>query len=172
MTLINRIEQADHRLVISLQTRLQPKAVAAFKLMSRSGDGYLQEVSIVLAIWIATDTAYIFLQAAAAAFAIERTLYIVAKRRFRRNRPAAALAAFDALVQPSDEFSFPSGHTMAAFLLATLLVLTVGVSPLLVFAWATLVGMSRVALGVHFPSDVVVGAAIGVGIGMLAVVVT
>jgi membrane-associated phospholipid phosphatase len=61
--------------------------------------------------------------------------------------------------------SFPSGHTSEAFALATSLSLTypkwyiVGPS----FLWAGAVGYSRMDLGVHYPSDVLVGAIIGSG---------
>ncbi len=60
--------------------------------------------------------------------------------------------------------SFPSGHTVTAFALA----LAVAVafrnrySTLIVFAWATAVGFSRIYCGVHYPSDVVAGMVLGI----------
>ena len=61
--------------------------------------------------------------------------------------------------------SFPSGHTSVAFASATSLTLAfpkwyVGVPA---FAWAGAVGYSRMHLGVHYPSDVLAGAAVGIG---------
>ncbi|MEM6988675.1 MAG: phosphatase PAP2 family protein [Pseudomonadota bacterium] len=169
MSWLHLIEQADHRLIVSLQTVRHAPVIGAFKAVSRTGDGYLQVVCLVLALWVASDASLRFLEAAVLAFFLERSLYIVAKRRFRRRRPAAALPAFVALVKPSDEFSFPSGHTMAAFLLATLLHTALGMSAVVVYTWAMLVGCSRVVLGVHFPSDIVVGAVLGIGIAMIGV---
>ena len=66
-------------------------------------------------------------------------------------------------------FSFPSGHTSSAFATATSLSLlypkwyVIGPS----FLWASAVGYSRMELGVHYPSDVLVGALIGIGSSFL-----
>lgn len=61
--------------------------------------------------------------------------------------------------------SFPSGHTSDAFAMATAVSLAYPkwyiITP--AFIWAGAVGYSRMALGVHYPSDVLVGALVGVG---------
>jgi len=78
------------------------------------------------------------------------------KRTVGRGRPAA-VADCVALVREPDRFSFPSGHATASMSVA----LAYGMAfpawafPLLVLA--LLVGFSRVRLGVHYPSDVLVG---------------
>ena len=63
------------------------------------------------------------------------------------------------------DYSFPSGHTAAAFSLATSLSITYPkwyvIAPSAV--WACGVGFARMNQGVHYPSDVLTGAAIGVG---------
>ena len=69
--------------------------------------------------------------------------------------------------------SFPSGHTAAAFSLATSLSITYPkwyvIAPSAV--WACGVGLARINQGVHYPSDVLAGAAIGVGCGFLNIYV-
>jgi undecaprenyl-diphosphatase len=78
------------------------------------------------------------------------------KRTVGRSRPAAA-ERFVTLVGEPDRFSFPSGHSTASMSVALsyALVFPAWAVPLLVLA--LLVGVSRVCLRVHYPSDVIVG---------------
>jgi len=68
-----------------------------------------------------------------------------------------------------DPHAFPSGHAARAFLLAALgfALGPAWLGPVLA-VWAVLVAVSRVALGVHYASDVVAGAALGVCCGLAA----
>jgi undecaprenyl-diphosphatase len=108
-----------------------------------------------------------FATALAVALAAERTLYWTLKNSLRRPRPQVAVPGFRSLITASDQFSFPSGHTSAAFLLATMLTLFYGGPFAVVLAWACGVAMSRVLLGVHFPGDTVAGATMGAGTALL-----
>jgi undecaprenyl-diphosphatase len=123
-------------------------------------------------------------------------LYIFDRRRFRRHALAMVLsiAVSGVLVlvlkvavdrpRPPDHFrpqgvdvhlplgaptdrSFPSGHAQTAFAAAVYLsCLYPGWAPLFL-AIACLVGLSRVAIGVHFPLDVLVGALFGTGFSII-----
>ncbi|MCR6651517.1 MAG: phosphatase PAP2 family protein [Cellvibrionaceae bacterium] len=83
------------------------------------------------------------------------------KHFFRRNRPPAAIPGYRSVIEPADQFSFPSGHTSAAFLVATTLAFALPWTAWFMYPWAIGVGMSRVVLGVHFPTDTIAGAAMG-----------
>lgn len=109
-----------------------------------------------------------FTQLLLAAFLIELPLYLLLKNLIRRSRPADAVESLSAFIRPSDRFSFPSGHTAAAFVFAVAVSAFFSAWAPLVFALAVAIGLSRVLLGVHFPSDILAGAILGVGSALLA----
>jgi len=65
-------------------------------------------------------------------------------------------------------YSFPSSHTALAFGTATFLHPVSGKSSYLFWVFAIMMGISRVAVGVHYPSDVVAGAITGIILGYAA----
>lgn len=87
------------------------------------------------------------------------------KYTFDRQRPFVKYPDRVHPIDPEDSPSFPSGHTAAAFSLATSLSITYPkwyvIAPSAL--WACGVGFARINQGVHYPSDVLTGAAIGVG---------
>jgi undecaprenyl-diphosphatase len=106
---------------------------------------------------------------AAAAVASLAATYVVQQRvkpLFRRERPFVNREARVVGIRPPDH-SFPSGHTASSFAAATALALFYPKAAPVAYTLATGVGVSRVHLGVHFPSDAAVGGVIGIGIGTL-----
>lgn len=95
------------------------------------------------------------------------------KYTFDRQRPFVKYPDRIHPIEPEDSPSFPSGHTAAAFSLATSLSITYPkwyvIAPSAV--WACGVGFARINQGVHYPSDVLTGAAIGVGCAFVNVYV-
>ncbi len=90
----------------------------------------------------------------------------VLKEGVRRERPYEALTDVHTNhLDSADPYSFPSGHATGAFALATLLTLRYPKPEVYIpaFAWAGLVGYGRMYFGLHYPSDVLAGALIGVG---------
>ncbi|WP_439134760.1 phosphatase PAP2 family protein [Pseudomaricurvus sp.] len=133
--------------------------------VSRTADGHLY---IIAALALLLSQTYDIFTLVLAAFVVERGCYFVLKSQFRRNRPPQAIPGFQSVVQPSDQFSFPSGHTSAAFLAATLAYYLLPGVGWMLYPWACAVGMSRVLLGVHFPTDTVAGAVLGYSIATLS----
>lgn len=132
--------------------------------ISRTGDGlpYAFFGAYLLSTGMSSDR--LLLVCALIAFAMERPLYFVLKNGFKRNRPQDALYNFRSSIIPSDKFSFPSGHTSGAFLMATLLAFFYPALALPAYLWAASVGLSRIFLGVHFPTDILVGMTMGMSI--------
>ena len=82
------------------------------------------------------------------------------KRLVDRPRPYKTLENAIAMKPPACQYSFPSGHTCAAFSIAFVLSLSIPALQLPFIALATLVGISRIYLGFHYPTDVVAGIVI------------
>jgi membrane-associated phospholipid phosphatase len=85
-----------------------------------------------------------------------------------RDRPFTTYPNIEKLSSGGDS-SFPSGHTLEAFAMAAAMSLLFARKKIIipVYTWALLVAYSRVALGVHYPSDVLAGMIIGTFIGWL-----
>jgi undecaprenyl-diphosphatase len=106
----------------------------------------------------------------ATAIASLAATYVVQQRvkpLFRRVRPFVNREARVVGIRPADH-SFPSGHSASSFAAATALAFFYPRAAPLAYTLATGVAVSRVHLGVHFPSDTAVGGGIGIGIGTLS----
>ncbi|ASF47130.1 phosphatase PAP2 family protein [Methylovulum psychrotolerans] len=131
------------------------------RYLSKTGDGQLY-VLIAAVLYFSEGLESPLLRAMLLAFLVERPLYFVLKNSFKRNRPEAALKNFRSIIKPSDKFSFPSGHTSAAFMVATLLAYFFPALLVPLYGWAAAVALSRVVLGVHFPTDTLMGGILGI----------
>ena len=96
---------------------------------------------------------------------------MILKALIRRDRPFVQIPGSCYVIKPSDKFSMPSGHTAAAFLMAGLISYFYIEYVFLVYSLAALIGMSRIVLGVHYPSDVLAGAMLGTSAVFLSLVI-
>lgn len=165
--MIRYIQDFDTRTFLSvLNAGCHATLTKTALIVSATADGWLYFLLIPLLILLKPDQARELILLALWAFGLERTLYYSLKRTFKRRRPPAAIHGFKAAITAADEFSLPSGHTSAAFLFVTFLCYSVGFMFLPLYLWASAVGASRVILGVHFPTDIVMGALIGTSIAL------
>ena len=104
---------------------------------------------------------------ATAGAATAAALAALVKEVVDRSRPEHAGVDVDPLVSTPDSPSFPSGHAATAFAAATVLAAFYPRLRVPAFALAAVVAFSRVYLGVHFWLDVICGALLGIGAGLL-----
>lgn len=165
---IDRLIALDLAACRTLQQRTGEWMQSTLALVSRLGDGWLW-LALGLTLLVADGaTALATVLQMLVAAAVGLPLYAALKRWMARPRPCAQVGSgLRALVPALDRYSFPSGHTLHA---VAFTVVVLGHYPWL--AWilvplTALVALSRVALGLHYPSDVVAGATLGSLLGML-----
>ena len=132
-----------------------------FAAVSRLGDGmfwYVLMAALVVFDGVAGLLASLHL---AATGVVALTLYKLLKQWTRRPRPFASDVRIHAWVAPLDEFSFPSGHTLHAVAFSVVAVAHYPSLSWLLLPFASSVAVSRVVLGLHYPSDVLAATAIG-----------
>lgn len=161
MKWLNQVQRFDEVSFIWLsgQLRRSPKAQLA-RWVSRSGDGYAYPLLCLFAIAIGHPEGKSLLFMLLFGFALELPVYWGLKNVLRRPRPCQRLKLVS-VIRASDQFSFPSGHTTAAFLFAGIASFALPQATVYLYAWALAIGLSRVALGVHYPTDIIAGAVLG-----------
>lgn len=139
----------------------RPWVVPALNLVSRLGDGWMWYAVILALPWLdhANGTACAIRMFAVGA--VNLLIYKIVKRCIARPRPYRSCPGIRACVRSLDEHSFPSGHTMHSVAFALILISYYPAWGYLVWPFALLVAASRIILGLHYPSDVLVGAAVG-----------
>lgn len=138
------------------------------KWLSKTGDGQLYLILGVLLWWLEPHQGPLFLYSGLLAYMLEIPIYILLKKSLKRERPCHHISNLSAHIVPSDKFSLPSGHTAAAFLMASLIAYFYPNLSVFAYLWACGIGSSRVLLGVHYPSDIIAGAFLGLGISAIS----
>lgn len=141
--------------------RLPPWEVLAFRAVSRLGDGVFWYVLMGgLLVWhgLAALPAVAHMILAGLAGTL---VYKWLKGATERPRPYQACPTICCLTAPLDRFSFPSGHTLHAVIFSIVATAYYPVLAMWVWPFTLLVAASRLVLGLHYPSDVVVGALLG-----------
>ena len=154
----------DERLLVAARRLHGPGRTRLARALTRAGDTS-SWVMVVLALLAAGSPVAALGVRIGAATVLGTLLSQALKRGLHRPRPDSAITGFEALAENPDRFSFPSGHTTAAFAAAVALAgAPSGLGPA-ALVLASGIGLSRVYLGAHYPLDVAVGAVLGAASG-------
>ncbi|MDJ0710522.1 MAG: phosphatase PAP2 family protein [Woeseiaceae bacterium] len=132
-----------------------------FRAISRLGDYSAYVVVGVACAATLEHRGLEFLSHALAVAATGIAIYKLLKSSLVRERPFITHDRISCAAAPLDRYSFPSGHTMHAVSFAVLYSAYIPEFAWLMVPFAILVGLSRVILGLHYPSDVVAGGLLG-----------
>lgn len=166
---IQRYDEVSYLwLIHTLQRR--PKVFIA-RIVSISGDGWMYGVFCLMLYSQGHAQAGSLFSLLLLAYAVELPVYAVLKNTLKRQRPCQRLK-LGSIIQASDKFSFPSGHTAGAFVFAVVGSHVLPAATPWFFAWASGIGLSRVALGVHYPTDIAAGALLGSSIAFAVLALT
>ncbi|EXJ15469.1 phosphatase PAP2 family protein [Imhoffiella purpurea] len=135
-----------------------------FAIVSRLGDGvFWYSLMAVLPLIYGLEGAQASLHMLATG-GIALILYKSLKGFTRRERPCRYASDIVAPVAPLDRYSFPSGHTLHAVSFSTVAIYYIPELAWILVPFTCLVATSRVILGLHYPSDVLVATLIGLGL--------
>lgn len=166
-SLLTRFDHAEYRLCRRLNRGVENTGIRVFFMTaSRLGDGV---------IWYALMMALPFLYGAQglrvalimlASSAVGLAVYKFLKRTFVRERPFIRHAGISLAGAPLDRYSFPSGHTLHAVAFTWQTCAAFPELGIVLMPLALAIAASRVVLGLHYPTDVLVGAVLGALCGM------
>lgn len=162
--------ELDARLSARMRVAERPGLIRTLAaLLAHSGDSWFWWAGLALLWWRGDAFWRPWALTVLLAIVILAVIVLIVKFSIRRRRPEGEWGKF---YRNTDPHSFPSGHAARAMLIA---VLAIGMGPwwlaILLCLWMPLVSLARVAMGVHYLSDVVAGTMLGLAAGVVVLLV-
>ena len=168
---IRLVVSGDHRLMRRVNRWRPPRWFRRWMITAtRAGDGWLWLAVAVVVLLAGGPQRFDAITVAGTAAMSGIAVFWVLKRSARRTRPCAIERHCWANLLPPDQFSFPSGHSITAFACSVPLALFYPAFAVLFLFCALSIAASRVILGLHFLSDVLVGCLLGTALGYSSLV--
>lgn len=166
---LNRMHQFDTNMCIAVNHTSQYRIIRnSFRAVSRLGDGvFWYSLMILLLIFKGAEAIVPVIHMALAGLS-GTLLYKWLKGKTLRPRPYEVRQEICLTGTALDKFSFPSGHTLHAVVFSIVALVYYPQLAILLIPFTILVSLSRVVLGLHYPSDVLAGACIGASLASIS----
>jgi undecaprenyl-diphosphatase len=164
---LKKILEMDARLSARMRVAERPgllRNIAAF--LAHSGDSWFWWAGLALLWWLGNAFWRPWALTVLLSIIVLAVIVLAIKFIIRRRRPEGE---WGAIYRSTDPHSFPSGHAARVILI---LVLTIGLGPgwlaVILCIWAPMVALARVAMGLHYLSDIIAGAVLGAVAGLIS----
>lgn len=138
-----------------------------FRNLTHIGGAMFTIVTVLLLIIFSSNQTRLTAISSALALTLSHIPVSIAKRLYPRKRPYLILDKTKVPTNPLQDHSFPSGHTTAIFSVIIPFIILVPTLSFALIPLALFVGISRIYLGLHYPSDVIAGMILGSTFGSL-----
>ena len=164
--MIRKILELDRDLSAAMRVAEKPGTLRSFAVFfAHSGDSWFWGAALII-LWF-FSTAFWKEWEVVEFIGISGLAALVMSIKFmvRRRRPEGE---WGSIYRNTDPHSFPSGHAARSFLIA---VVASAIGPswlaIILWIWAPLVSLARVAMGVHYLSDIIAGAILGIIVALI-----
>jgi undecaprenyl-diphosphatase len=167
---LNRFYALDSAVCVTVSHTNQNRLIRDwFRMISRLGDGVFWYMLMAAILMVEQGEGLKPVLHMAAAGLTGTLIYKWLKAKTHRPRPYQVRQDVWVVGKPLDHFSFPSGHTLHAVAFGLVALFYYPVLAFLLIPFIVMVAMSRVILGLHYPSDVLAGATIGYAIAAISI---
>lgn len=158
---INTLLKFDAKLSNQLRIAEQPGLLRSLAmLIGHSGDSWYLLIALLIVMWIGNPLWKIRALILIITIIITAIVVLILKFSIKRKRPEGE---WGSIYRKKDPHSFPSGHAARAMMMG---VMAIYIGPLwfgwMLIIWAPLVGLARIAMGVHYLLDIIAGWVVGI----------
>lgn len=165
---LEKLLEFDYKLSTNLRVAEKPGVLRQIaQLIGHSGDSWFWAAGLLLVIFFGTPAYHQWAIVSLIAVLVGAITVLLIKFTIKRSRPEGDMGK---IYRKTDPHSFPSGHAVRCLMLG---VIGLGIAPpwlgIVLIIWGPMVGIARVAIGVHYISDVVAGWLLGLLFGLGAI---
>jgi len=165
---LEKLLEFDYKLSHNLRVAEKPGALRQIaQLIGHSGDSWFWAAGLLLVIFFGSSDYHQWAVVSLIAVLVGAITVLLIKFTIKRSRPEGDMGK---IYRKTDPHSFPSGHAVRCLMLG---VIALGLAPtwlgVVLIIWGPMVGIARVAIGVHYISDVLAGWLLGLLFGLSAI---